>query len=104
MPKPPAAFSPLTMTQSRSKAVRNFGNSCETTMRPARPTTSPMNRRRMHSSRFAVDPFALREHEIKPLVVSLGGKVGYFLHRIGDADRGHLTRSTQLGERSIVEA
>src|SRR5487761_588805 len=43
MPKPCAAFSPLTTTRSSPKTRRRRGNSATTASRPARPTTSPQS-------------------------------------------------------------
>src|SRR5689334_14237737 len=44
MPKPAAAFSPLTTTKSRPSCSRNFGTFLITASRPDRPTMSPQNR------------------------------------------------------------
>src|SRR6185436_3998919 len=49
MPKPPAAFSPLTMTKSRASSARTRGRCSATAARPDRPTTSPKNPSRMHT-------------------------------------------------------
>ena len=49
MPKPPAAFSPLTMTKSSSSSARTRGRCSATAWRPARPTTSPKKPRRMRT-------------------------------------------------------
>src|SRR5580658_9402260 len=47
MPKPPAAFSPLITTRSSFHFLIRFGSRSRTTVRPLRPTTSPMKRIRM---------------------------------------------------------
>src|SRR3954471_24987702 len=44
MPSPPAAFSPLATTNVTPSSSRRPGSSSRSTRRPARPTTSPMNR------------------------------------------------------------
>src|SRR3984885_10733120 len=53
MPKPWAAFSPLTVTKPSANSRRRRGNSRTTASRPVLPTTSPSNRNRIgHSSGF----------------------------------------------------
>src|SRR3954447_15737331 len=49
MPRPPAAFSPLTTTKSAPSSSRSAGTISRTTRRPARDTTSP--RKRMAGTR-----------------------------------------------------
>ena len=44
MPKPPAAFSPLTMTKSSRKSEIRPGSRSHTAVRPERPTMSPRKR------------------------------------------------------------
>src|SRR4051794_179922 len=44
IPRPPAAFSPLTTTKSKANSSRRPGSSSRSARRPARPTTSPMKR------------------------------------------------------------
>ena len=46
-PKPPAAFSPLTTTKSSPQRARKMGTCSRTAARPDRPTTSPMNSKRI---------------------------------------------------------
>src|SRR3954451_13826073 len=48
MPKPPAAFSPLITTRSSFQSAIKPGSRSATTLRPLRPTMSPMKRMRMH--------------------------------------------------------
>src|ERR1043166_2290674 len=60
MPKPPAAFSPLTTTQSSFQSATSRGSRSMTMARPLRPTTSPTNNSRI--GRWLADtPYALGE-------------------------------------------
>src|SRR6476660_2085788 len=68
MPKPPAAFSPLTTTRSSFQSAISPGSRSVTIVRPDRPTTSPMKRLRMPSVYAQIDNLALRSHEIEARV------------------------------------
>src|SRR5689334_16689888 len=107
MPKPPAAFSPFTMTRSSFQSRTRRGSRSATIARPLRPTTSPMNRIRTSSGlpRVAkIDGVALREHEIKGGVAGGAGDGGNLLRRVGDADRGHRLHAPQPRDRHVVIA
>ena len=47
IPRPPAAFSPFTMTKSTPRSLRNTGTDFMTALRPGSPTMSPRNRMRI---------------------------------------------------------
>ena len=47
IPRPPAAFSPFTMTKSTPRSLRNMGTDLMTALRPGSPTMSPRNRMRI---------------------------------------------------------
>src|SRR5687767_8478953 len=88
MPKPPAAFSPLTMTTSSFQSAISPGSrSCSTT-RPLRPTTSPTKRTRMLLP-AAIDQFALGEHHVEPRIARRERHHGNVLRMIGKPDRDH---------------
>src|SRR4029077_11898984 len=91
MPKPPAAFSPLTTTRSSFQSAISFGNRSVKIARPDRPTTSPINKMRMRGSASLQFPeikyLALRSHEIEPRVAVSGGHVRNFLGGESDANR-----------------
>src|SRR5947209_3066938 len=103
MPKPPAEFSPLTMTKSSAQSRRSRGRWSSTTARPERPTTSPMNRRRMLSRGPAVDRFAFRYHECERVVVRLRRNGCDFLHGEGETD-GEGALGGERRERRVVIA
>src|SRR4051795_9014372 len=101
MPKPPAEFSPLTMTKSSAQSRRSRGRCSSTTARPERPTTSPMKRKRMLSRGPAVDGFAFRYHECERMVVRFGGNAFDFLGGEGQPDgKGPLGRKRR--QRGVV--
>src|SRR5690242_12500387 len=73
MPKPPAAFSPLTTTRSSFHSETRPGSRSFTIARPDRPTTSPMKRIRMRLLFAEIDRFALGKQEVE-LCIMLGGR------------------------------
>src|SRR5215831_19567036 len=102
MPKPPAAFSPLTTTRSSFQSAINFGNRAVTAARPERPTTSPMKRIRMQSLPAEIDRLVLGEHEIEPCIACRGGHLGNFLNGERNPDRGHGLLRAQRRNRHVV--
>src|SRR5215831_15828079 len=107
MPKPPAAFSPLTTTKSSARSRRSRGNISITTARPARPTRSPQNRILMGRASGPLGRPAhgvLCRQPVELLVVILTRHRLDLLPRIGEADRRHRAQGAQLGQRAIVEA
>src|SRR5579872_750722 len=104
MPKPPAAFSPLTTTKSSRHFSRSCGNCVLTTVLPLRPTTSPMNKRRIRSGVRASDQFALRQYKIEPLIVRLVRQAIAFGDAIGHPHGERATLGSQRGQRAIVVA
>src|SRR5499426_4420381 len=101
MPKPPAAFSPLMMTQSSFQSAISLGSRSSTIARPLRPTMSPTNRRRT-GSRPAIDHLALGEHEVEPRVMRQRRNFCRFLQRKGEADRRDRLAGAQGVKRAVV--
>src|SRR3954468_19919368 len=90
MPKPPAAFSPLTTTRSRPRSRRKAGRRSITTSRPERPTRSPQNRIRISFTLLNTLPGPGLGHDpIQPLVEWPARQIVGFLSREGYADRQH---------------
>src|SRR5262245_38260304 len=104
MPKPPAAFSPLTTTRSSFHSAIRPGSRSYTILRPLRPTTSPMNRIRMRSGPAAVDHVPLGQHKVEPGVARRGRHFGDLLRRIGDADRDDGFHAAQPRDGHVVIA
>src|ERR1700730_12369961 len=102
MPKPPAAFSPLTITQSSFQSLTRAGKRSVTMFRPLRPTTSPTNRMRMRSSLAAVDDLALGQDEVEPGIARRRGHARDLLRGEGEPDRGHGFCRAQTVKRHIV--
>ena len=73
MPKPPAAFSPLTITKSMASRRRRPGSCSRTARRPLRPTMSPQNSSRMlriagyRMASLGHDPIETWWHRTAPL-------------------------------------
>ncbi len=59
MPRPPAAFSPLTMMKSRPSSLRNSGKCSITALRPGSPTMSPRKSMRRDSMKARGRPARL---------------------------------------------
>src|SRR5690606_24818848 len=108
MPKPPAAFSPLTMTKSSRKSEISPGSRSQTAVRPVRPTMSPRKRTRMPrllqgrtESAQAAFGQDFRQHD----VVRLIRNTLHLLAVEGDADQPQrVAGRTQPPDRAIVIA
>src|SRR3569623_89686 len=100
MPKPPAAFSPLTMTRSSLSWVRRAASRTLTTSRPGLPIMSPKKRRFMPRGSSEGAQAVFGQHHDEPPIMHLCGKRGDFLPGIGDADG----RLIQSGDGAIVNA
>src|SRR3954447_18433432 len=87
IPKPPAAFSPLTTTASSRQRSRKAGRRSATTVRPGRPTTSPRKRRRMSGFCPRTDHLRLRHHNVEPPIVILRRHTLDLLRGEREADR-----------------
>src|SRR5829696_3412433 len=88
IPNPPAAFSPLTTTQSSRQRSRKAGSRSMTALRPDRPTISPRKSRRMRRSTVLnAEEFGFGDDEVEPPVVRFERHLRNLLERIGEADR-----------------
>src|SRR5215472_9145954 len=104
MPKPCAAFSPLTTTRSSPKVRRRRGNSATTASRPARPTTSPQSNSLISKlSTFAfAEPLhaAFGDDRIERHVGVLVRQLALLLHGERQTDRKQLSvLRAQAGQR-----
>src|SRR5690348_17991692 len=109
MPKPCAAFSPLTTTRSSPKARRRRGSSAATASRPARPTTSPQSNSLMPrpSSLALAEPLhaAFSDHRVKRHVGRFVRQLAFLLDGECQADREQvLILRAQTRQRAIVIA
>src|SRR5580658_79854 len=112
MPKPAAAFSPLTTQKSMASAARIRGSSAMTASRPVRPSTSPKNsnrmeypdRRRLREARARLNDALLGQHQIKCLIPAIHGQFVDPLCRIGHTDREHALARPQAREGPVVKS
>src|SRR5215467_4477618 len=102
MPKPAAAFSPLTTTKSSPSSRRNRGTCSTTTSRPDRPTISPQKRRRMRLA--DPDGFALGHDPVERLIGVVARHGRHFQCGEGDSDGERFANGAQLGNGAVVEA
>src|SRR3990167_3449256 len=110
MPKPCAAFSPLTMTKSSSRLRRSSGKWLSIAWRPDLPTTSPQIRifiavpySSPAQSRNLDVPF-ISDHPVERLVALRARHPLHPLRRIGDADGYHRMHFPERRQRAVVEA
>src|SRR5208282_1953189 len=100
MPKPCAAFSPLTAVKSSASSCRRRGNSRTTTSRPALPTTSPSNRNRIGTpSGFVIaEPYhaALGDDAVEHDVAGLERHGALLLDGEAQADDLHRAPRAQI--------
>src|SRR5882724_12203236 len=101
MPKPPAAFSPLTMTRSTAQSRIMPGKCSEMAVRPALPTTSPTKRMRKLQTP-EIEQLRFRYQIIQRHVVWQRRNSLDFLHREGEADGDDFLRITQARERAVI--
>src|SRR5947207_534871 len=104
MPKPPAAFSPLTTTKSSFQRSTSPGRRWVTAVRPLRPTTSPMNSSRISRGPAKVNHLALGEHEIERSVPFGRRHGGDLLGGKRQADRHHRFLGAQPVDGEIIVA
>src|SRR5687768_12742085 len=118
MPKPPAAFSPFATTKSILWSRFRAGRRSTMTSRPALPTMSPQNNRRMAlpdlmhggdhlggNARKMMGGF-LGHDPVQRLVVVVARHARHMLRGEGDAYREGIGRAAgaQLVERAVIEA
>src|SRR5690349_666340 len=105
MPKPPAAFSPLTTTKSALRPARKAGACFNKASRPLRPTTSPRNRSLISPSIFSryLQGEPLGHDPVQRLVVLVPRHGCHFLRGIPDSNRRHRLLPPQPIQRPIIE-
>src|SRR3954454_17194733 len=102
MPKPPAAFSPLMITQSSFQRSRRAGSRSATATRPGRPTISPRKRRRIRKTLArGSNDFGIGDDDVDAAVVRLHGYGRDLLDREGNPDREHRVARFKGGDRGV---
>src|ERR1041385_156214 len=104
MPKPPAAFSPLTTTRSSFHPDTRPGRRSFTAARPERPTTSPMKKIIIRLLFAEIDRFALGQNEVELFIAIGGGDKRNFLRCESYSDRDDRFTAAQAVDRHIVIA
>src|ERR1041384_2451323 len=102
MPKPPAAFSPLTTTRSSFHSETRCGSRSFSIARPDRPTTSPMKRIRMRLLFTEIDRFALGQQEVELSIVRCVRNMRNFLCGKSNSYRDDRFSAAQTVYRHIV--
>src|SRR5215213_3558389 len=105
MPNPPAAFSPLMITQSSRQRSRRAGRRSLTALRPGRPTMSPRKSRRMAmSAPWDANELGFGDDRVEPAVMRLERNLDDLLNRIGEPNRENRVLFGECRDRAVEMA